>query len=275
MRYLSIIALCAISCLPFSAATPDSGLTISWEKGMLKVKGPFPGEVMDTWYLEAFCRSGSTHQAWDKTTIPHKTELVSADKEGKHLRLRTQVEPSVVVEHEITAGKDDVTFKLKATNTGKDFVDVQWFQPCTRVNRFTERKQDDYHQRCFILTKEGLKMMDQLPRAEEAIYKGGQVYVPEGVPMNDVNPRPISSVTPANALIGCVSPDNKWLFATAWDQTQELFQGVIVCIHNDPRIGGLKPGETRELRGKMYFLPNDPAKLLKRYQHDFPTHTKK
>ena len=55
----------------------------------------------------------------------------------------------------------------------------------------------------------------------------------------------------------------------AWDQTQELFQGVIVCLHNDPRIGGLKPAEIKKLHGKVYLLRNDPKALLKRYERDF------
>jgi hypothetical protein len=45
---------------------------------------------------------------------------------------------------------------------------------------------------------------------------------------------------------------------------------VIVCLHNDFRIGGLKPGETKKLHGKLYLLPNDPEALLARYRRDFP-----
>ena len=51
---------------------------------------------------------------------------------------------------------------------------------------------------------------------------------------------------------------------------QELFQGIFVCIHSDPRIGGLKAGEVKKLRGKLYIVKNDPEKLLQRYQQDFP-----
>jgi hypothetical protein len=58
--------------------------------------------------------------------------------------------------------------------------------------------------------------------------------------------------------------------ATAWDDYQELFQGIFVCIHCDPRIGGLKAGEVKKLRGKLYIVKNDPEKLLQRYQQDFP-----
>ena len=112
-------------------------------------------------------------------------------------------------------------------------------------------------------------MLDQTRRTEEAIYRGGQVYVPAGINLDDVNPRPISPDQPINGLIGCVSADNQWLLTTAFDRTQELFQGVIVCIHNDPRVGGLKPGEVKELHGKLYFLKNDSKALLKRYERDF------
>jgi hypothetical protein len=44
---------------------------------------------------------------------------------------------------------------------------------------------------------------------------------------------------------------------------------VIVCIHSDFRIGGLAPGETRRLHGKLYLLKNDPRALLERYRNDF------
>ncbi|MBM3833897.1 MAG: hypothetical protein FJ403_11625 [Verrucomicrobia bacterium] len=247
------------------------GFAISWTNNMLTVTAPnLPGGKVDTWYLEAFCRTGSTKRDWRQTVIPHKTELLSADSKGKHLRLRTKVEPSVEVSHEIRAGEDEVDFQLAAKNVGNAFVDVDWFQPCMRVNHFTGRNQSNYISRCFIFTERGLTTLDKTKRTEEAIYRGGQVYVPTGINLNDVNPRPISPEKPVNNLIGCFSADDKYLLATAWDQTQELFQGVIVCIHNDPRIGGLKPGETKKLHGKLYFLKNDADELLKRYRRDFP-----
>jgi hypothetical protein len=73
-------------------------------------------------------------------------------------------------------------------------------------------------------------------------------------------------------LIGVYSADEKKILATAWEPYQELFQGVIACIHSDFRIGGLKPGETKNIRGKIYIVDADPAALLKRYEKDFPEH---
>jgi hypothetical protein len=183
------------------------------------------------------------------------------------------VQPAVDVFHEITAGPDEVDFKLTLTNRGPEFADVQWFQPCIRVARFTGRTQTDYISRCFIFTKDGLTTLDKTTRREEAIYRGGQVYVPEGVNLKDVNPRPISPDIPVNGLIGCFSADDQYLLATAWDQTQELFQGVIVCIHNDPRVAGLNPRQGKQLQGKLYILKNDPGELLARFRRDFPSKT--
>ena len=255
---------------PAMEAGTAGGLTIAWTNNMLSIYGPnIPGGKVDTWYLEAFCRSGSTHRDWHQTTIPHQTELLSADRAGKRLRLRTMVEPKVEVLHEIRAGKEDVDFRLTLKNRGDQFVDVQWFQPCMRVDRFSGCSQSNYITRSFIFTARGLTPLDKTRRTEEAIYRGGQVYVPEGINLEDVNPRPISSDTPVNAIIGCFSADDRYLLAMAWDRTQELFQGVIVCLHNDPRVGGLDPGETKKLHGKIYLLKNDPEALLRRYRNDF------
>ena len=91
----------------------------------------------------------------------------------------------------------------------------------------------------------------------------------------DVNPRPLSRLVPSNGLIGCFSGDGKMVMASAWEPYQELFQGVAVCVHSDFRIGGLKPGETKNIRGKLYLMSADPDALLRRYERDFPEHVTK
>jgi hypothetical protein len=268
IRHLLFLLLA--SSFALMAGSPG-GLTIAWTNNMLGVsRQDIPGGKIDIWYLEAFCRSGSTRRDWRQTTIPHRTELVSADRKGQRITLRTSVSPNVEVAHDVRAGKDEVDFRLTLKNRGNEFVDVQWFQPCMRVDRFTGGNQSNYINKSFVFTDRGLTLLDKTRRTEEAIYRGGQVYVPKGINLDDVNPRPISPDQPVNGLIGCVSADDRYLLAMAWDQTQELFQGVIVCLHNDPRVGGLKPGETKKLHGKVYFLKNDPEALLKRYKRDFP-----
>lgn len=184
--------------------------------------------------------------------------------------MECEVEPRVRVSHEIVAGTDSVRFDLVLSNLEKEPVDIEWAQPCIRVGRFTGLGQGDYIRRCFIFTESGLETLDRTERSEEALYRGGQVYVPWNVDRKDVNPRPLSPEKLANGLIGCFSADESLLLATAWDQTQELFQGVITCVHSDFRIGGLEPGQTKKVIGKVYLLENDPEALLERYRQDFP-----
>src|SRR5437667_5719177 len=159
-----------------SFACQAAGLAVGWTNNMLTVAGPsIPGGKVDIWYLEAFCRSGSTHRDWHQTTIPHKAELVSADPSRNALGLRTTVEPNIEVLHDLQAGKDEVDFRLTLKNRGREFADVQWFQPCMRVDRFTGCNQTNYIAKSFIFTERGLTLLDKTRRTEEAIYHGGQV----------------------------------------------------------------------------------------------------
>jgi hypothetical protein len=266
-----------LALVPMSAAQNDTrAVRVDWRDNMLTISSPrLPGGKVEINYLEAFCRRGSTSRKWEQTVIPHKTVRTDGEGPKSRLQLKSTVEGGVEVQHDIRVVDDGVRFDLRVTNTGSAPVDIEWAQPCMRVAEFTGRTQETYVDRCFLFTdrreRNGLTLLTELPRAEEAIYHGGQVYVPRGVDKADVNPRPISTVIPANDLIGCFSADGKSLLAMAWNSTQELFQGVVTCVHSDFRIGGLKPGETKRLIGKVYLMDNDTTALLKHYRRDFPS----
>jgi hypothetical protein len=267
----AVTGLAVLASLVFALSPAEEpGLRLSWEKNMLTIHAPrLPGGRVEVWYLEAYCRSGSTDVKWEKTVIPHRTRKVSEGAGGKSLELECEVEGGLRVRHVIRAGADEVEFQVEAVNRGDRYVDAVWVQPCIRVGEFTGGNQENYISRCFIFKDGKQTFLDKTRRTEEALYRGGQVYVPAGIDRRDVNPRPLSPDVPSNGLIGCVSADGRLLLATAWEPYQELFQGVIVCLHSDFRLGGLKPGETKRARGKIYLLENDVEKLLERYRKDF------
>jgi len=243
-----------------------------WWIGRLTIQNSrFPGGKLEVTYPEAYCRSGSTNQSWKETVIPQLTRIVHYDATLNELHLLSEVGPNVIVEHIIRAGDEVIDFRLKFINRGNEPVDLEWAQTaCLRVGEFTGLSQFDYFNKCFIFTRDGLTMMNSTHRATEGYYTPGQVYAPEGTDLDDVNPRPISRTVPVNGLIGCFSSDGSAILATAWEPTHELFQGVLNCIHNDPHIGGLQPGETKHIFGKIYIMANDPERLLDRYEQDFP-----
>jgi hypothetical protein len=252
-----------------------SEVRLDWKDNRLTVLSPrLPGGKVEIWYLEAFCRKGSTRRKWEETVIPQQTVRLDGRGPTRHLRLKTTLEGGVEVEHDLRAVPEGVRFDLRLTSTGKQSVDVEWAQPCLQLAAFSGRTQETYLEKCFLFTDRaehhGLTRLSELPRNEEALYRGGQVYVPAGIDREDVNPRPLSDVVPINGLTGCFSADEKTVIAMAWDRTQELFQGVITCMHADFHIGGLRPGETKRRYGKLYLLDNDIPRLLRLYHQDFP-----
>lgn len=249
-------------------------------------RSDLPGGAIQINYLEAYCRARSTDADWVRhTVIRHTNELVSATTDGRELRLKDTLADGLVVEHTITAGEDEVTFALTAHNPTDRRSEAHWAQPCIRLGAFTgfaaDHRQgniDDYLPKCFLflpgevtdgVTNAVLTRMPTPVWATQARYVPGQVWAGPGVPRTDVNPRPLNPQTPANGLIGCFNADETLIFATAWEPYQELFQGIARCLHSDFRLGGLGPGETKQLRGKIYLLKNDPSELLRRYRRDF------
>ncbi|PQO46252.1 hypothetical protein [Blastopirellula marina] len=252
-------------------------LKITWKNKMLQISGDdLPGKTLDVWYIEAYCRPGSTNRDWNKTVIEHTSKLVRQAEDGSLVELRDELEDGVIIEHRITAGKDVVTFDITAHNPTKVASDVDWGQPCVRVDRFTatnpEKRLDlvpPYAKKCFIFVDGKPVRLPTKPWATEAIYTPGQVYAAKGVSRDDVNPRPLSEIVPSNHLMACFSGDEKQLLGVAFEPCQELFQGVITCIHSDFRIGGLAPGESKQIRGKIYLISGDPTELERRYREDF------
>ncbi len=278
-----LLPLLALAALAHSADKPT--LSLARPGHWLDIIGAhFPGGTIRVNYLEAYCRPGSTDADWGRhTVIGHRSEILSQGADGRTLKLRDTLSDGVIVEHTVTASDDEVDFRLTAHNPTDKASEAHWAQPCVRLGEFTgftstERgpngAPEDYLPKCFIFLGEKLTRMPMTEWATQARYTPGQVWCPAHVPRTDVNPRPLSKLVPGSGLIGCFSADDKWIWATAWEPYQELFQGVARCLHSDFRIGGLAPGERKQIRGKMYVVPNDVPALVKRYRRDFPEHAK-
>ncbi len=272
---LTLFAACCIGSTATQAATP---IKLHWANNILKIQSDeLPGGSLEIWYLEAYCRANSHTTDWSKhTVIPHETSLLAASQDGRRIELECRVSDGVRVKHVITANEDEVDFEIKAHNPTDKVSEIHWAQPCIRVGTFTGTGADStddayaYLPKSFVFLDGHLSRMPTRDWATEARYTPGQVWAGPGVPRSDVNPRPLHPATPSNGLIGCFRADDGKIMAIAFEPYQELFQGVIRCLHSDFRIGGLKPGETKHVHGKLYLVDNDVPKLVERYRRDFP-----
>lgn len=269
-----------LAALIFSlTATADSPpLTLAREGNWLIIRGShLPDDGIRINYLEAYCRANSTDADWVRhTVVGHETELVSLSDDQTVMKLRCLLSDGVTVDHVITARQDEVDFQLTARNPTGQRSEAHWAQPCVRLGPFTGFTQpgvpspEDYLGKCFVFLEGKLERMPTPQWATQARYTPGQVWRPAHVPPTDVNPRPLNPLIPSNGLIGCFNADETLIFATAWEPYQELFQGVARCLHSDFHLGGLLPGQTKSIRGRIYIVPNDLPALLERYHNDFP-----
>ena len=260
-----------------------SPITLAWKDNILTIHHPgIPGGKIETWYLEAYCRPESTNRPWGKTVIGHKTKLIDISEDKTKLKLRCTLKDGVTVDHVIRAVADGVSFELIARNKTNQVSQAHWAQPCTRVGLFTgtdatvTENKYAYLAKSFIFQDKDDKP-DFMPTAGwslKARYTPGQGWCPKHVPRADVNPRPLHPEAPHFGLVGCVSSNDKWILALVWEPYQELFQGVIRCLHSDFRIGGLSPGESKRIRGRIYIVENNFPGLLARYRRDFPEQAK-
>lgn len=260
-------------CLPGAFA---GGFEASWQDRFLTVRGDFPGGEIDIHYLEAYCQAGSSDRDWKETVIPHSSKrLASANPQT--IIVEDRLADGVVVTHEIIVRSDGLDFTVTAHNPTDHPSSADWAQPCVRIDRFTGHDPvtsreliPAYIKQCFVAIDGKLTWLPTRPWATTGRYTPGQVYCPTLVPRTDVNPRPLSSLVPSHGLCGCVSADRSWIMGVVWEPYQEVFQGVVTCIHTDFRIGGLAAGQTRMIRGRLYLLEGDQTALLDAYRRDFP-----
>ena len=168
---LLLMAMCA------RATAEPPALMLAWQDNMLTISGPrLPGKEMKIHYLEAYCRPDSHTTDWSRhTVIGHKTVLISLSQDRTRLKLRCTLKDGVVVDHAITAGADEVDFRLVAHNPTAKASEAHWAQPCVRVGPFTgvgdakdSAAEETYLRKSFIFLDGSLARMPTKDWATEA-----------------------------------------------------------------------------------------------------------
>ena len=189
----------------------------------------------------------------------------------------------------INAAKDGADMILKITNTSKhDWPDIAAIIPCfnpghenANINVNTSFL-DEEHDDTYFFGRDGLDLISgQKPREIHFNYnmlpkimnwdkeRGDEDFVFASVEHNYKWP-----VSDRNAHAGLMireSEDKKWVMGIAWDAYISV-QGHNPwhCMHLSVRVGPLKQGETKTIRGKIYLFDGSKEDCLKKYKKDFP-----
>jgi hypothetical protein len=85
------------------------------------------------------------------------------------------------------------------------------------------------------------------------------------------NKWPTSEVNATAGLLVREAEDGRWVTGVAWEDFLAV-QGHNPwnCLHTCVRIGALKPGESRTIRGRLYLFAGTKEDCFERFKKDFP-----
>ena len=141
---------------PIARGGEERSLSLVWSNEMLTIRGShLPGGELPVWYMEAFCRPGSSGRDWKETVIPHETRVVETSAEGRLIRLRSELDDGVVVDHEIRAGDKRIQYPVGVScSAGRSITitDERWDADTTSADGIGEAARMDAdgnaHGRC-------------------------------------------------------------------------------------------------------------------------------
>lgn len=270
--------LLLVAVLPHAHVTAASSPRIfEWERGFgLRVPGK-PAADMYFWIyewnmFEAMQRGQHTKGTYQ---FPRKLngEGTEAIVESPALRLV------------LRAVADGAELELRVTNTTEEaWPAIAGIIPCwnpgmvagsnpSMPESLNRNFADPWRRKTFFVSADGLTplasralhfnavLRPEVARAASA--SGGQFAFSHKWPTSDVD-----------AIAGLLvreSEDGRWVTGIAWDEFLSV-QGHNPwnCLHACVRIGALRPGESRTVRGRAYLFAGTKEDCLARFRRDFP-----
>ena len=206
----------------------------------------------------------------------------TAGPDGNHATIvcRTVEKRQRQVQLTSTATRDGADLEIQITNT----TDYTWPEiagiiPCFFPGSFTPKKTgpplcpeftDLERQRTFFVGADGLDLL------ENRDIHFNHAFRPQ---IKEISPNdefvftvkwPTSKKDAYAGLMVREDADGDWVAGIAWDDfISAQGHNPLKCMHLGARVGPLKPGETKTIRGKVYLFKGSKEECLKRFKEDF------
>lgn len=251
-----------------AASRPDrhaANIRLSdWERGVKFESTDDPSMAMYVWFyewnlFEAVQPGEHTHNEFQRFT-----HTFNADGSKAEIRADDIVLTAVSV-------RDGADLQLTVTNrSDHDWPDVAGIIPCFNPGPPETRNPQFTNTKTYFVGPDGLARQDKreihfnadLLQDIEARSDHG-VFVFSGK-------WPTSPINATDGLLLRESEDGQWVAGIAWERYLSA-QGHNPwdCMHLGVRVGPLKRGDTRTIRGKVYLSKGDRDDCLRRYRADF------
>lgn len=280
--YTPFALIASIVFLLFCACSPEKGEAMKlsiWDRGVKLTSPADEGTFAYLWFYEWTLfdaieegehKSGDSDWVW------------TIDSEGTRARAESDW---FNVSAEATADGADLVLEI-TNNTDRDWPDIASIIPCFNPGFDGPKKTDavpnlnfldEDYQRTYFFGKNGLDLIDgDAPReihfshdriasirAWEKEREDGQFVWHEKWP---------TSKRDAYAgLLVRESKDRSQTMAIAWGSFLTA-QGhnPWKCMHLSVRVGPLKAGETKSIRGRLYLFDGSKEDFLSKFERDFP-----
>ncbi len=266
-RFMTFSLLLLVSPTILLGADPPNVELFEWERGFAVRSKTNPDMAVYLWFYEWNMfeaikpgqHTNGTYQLEHKTEKSGQLGIVDSDA----LRL------------EMTAAENGADLKLTVKNlTDYEFPRIAAVIPCFNPGPEKTRNRQLANTNTYFLAKAGLEQLnkreihynDKLRGLVDREAVNGKYVWSNKWPKNE-----------SNAIAGLIireSNDGKWACGIAWeDFLSAQGHNPWECMHLSVRIGPMKPGESKTIRGRIYLLPGKKHDVLQRYHADFAAPT--
>jgi hypothetical protein len=130
---------------------------------------------------------------------------------------------------------------------------------------------DPWRKNTYYVTAVGLTPLDSRAIHFNARHRDAVDAISDRGRFAFSNKWPTSGENATAGLIIRESEDGRWVTGIAWEDFLSV-QGhnPWSCMHAGVRIGGLKPGESRTVLGRLYLFRGTRDECAMRFRRDFP-----
>ncbi len=266
-RSLQLTALTLCFLTSIGCASHQGTLALSeWERGIAVAPREHGTMAMYLWFYE-----------WHMFDAVEKGEHTAGGFDG----FKREVSPgkdaatvsSDAIRLSLQTVSDGVELQLAISNrSDHDWPPLAAIIPCFNPGPKDERNRQLANTRTYFLSEAGLHRQQKREIHFNAELRPQLGAVSPNGEFAFSHKWPTSEVNATRGILIRESTDGQWVTGIAWeDFLSAQGHNPWECMHLSIRVGPLRRGETREIRGKIYLFKGTKEACLERFLEDFHT----